>query len=214
MSVTAPRRGLRPLTTGDRLTLGAFLAALVVLALTVLAAEVTGRDIAFFTREPSAALLVDTCSGASCSYVGAVSNLEAIVWAAGLTACCLGAALASRVRERWLLAGAGAVTALLLADDMFQLHEWVWPVGERYVWVVYGTLVGAFAVAFRRELLAQPRPLLLPLAGGLFFVSAVADLRHVGGHLIEDGSKLVGVVAWTAFVVGAAVTAIRSARER
>jgi hypothetical protein len=203
---------------GDRVVLAVLAGTLGLLAVTALAAELADREVAFFTREPSAALQFDTCSAASCAYVGLLSNLAALVWAAGATACFLAAALAPPGRARALLLAAGALTTLLLADDMFQLHEQVWglvlPGDERIVLLAYGVLAALFVVAFRRELTAQPRPILLLVAAAAFALSLAADVLGRGGHLVEDGAKLLGTVAWVAFLVGVALAHLRAADAR
>lgn len=190
--------------------LGAFALAVLLLAVVAVAAALGEHDLAFFTREPVTALQRDTCTGAACSYVGIVSNVGVLVWAAGATAAFLAAA-ASTGRRRSMLLAAGTLTVVLLADDMLLLHEYAWrelpATSESAIFAVYGVLIAAFALAFCREVAALDHAPLAVLALGLLGVSLVADRFALGGHLAEDGAKLLATVAWASFLVATALTA-------
>jgi len=117
---------------------------------------------------------------------------------------------------------AAAITAWLALDDALLLHERVLPmalgVGQRAIYVAYAAAVALWLVWFRRELLTF-RPVRLGVALALFALSVALDalpdaLRPFGEArvLYEDGAKLLGIIAWSLWLWGAAFDA--SARAR
>lgn len=145
-------------------------------------------------------------------YAGSVSTLGLILWGATVGMCFLTyAVLRSRHRSQLVqfLGWGGVLTAVLLFDDAYLLHESVFP---RYLGVDGSILFGTYAVAgvaylasYRRVFFRTNYSLLL-LGFLAFAVSVAADyslelfFRETGFlMMMEDGSKLVGVVAWTAY---------------
>ena len=64
-------------------------------------------------------------------YIGIVSNIGIVFWAAGATICFFASAIVSRLPHssnstNFLLFG-GIITTVLLLDDLFLLHEQVFP---------------------------------------------------------------------------------------
>ncbi len=207
------RAGAWSLARGQGLVVAAvFVPAVLVLVAVALAAERSGREVSFFTREPVSALTVGgaTCTGPSCSYVGVVSNLGVLLWCAAAAGCFLAASLVVRGRRSPLLY-AGVLTTALLADDLFLLHEGVYAlvVEERLVFGLYALALVGYVVAFRRFLRATT-PWLFAAACALFAVSLVADERWAGHHLLEDGSKFLGIVAWSTYFLAAAAAELRA----
>jgi hypothetical protein len=154
-----------------------------------LMASVVDRELAFLTREPQSAL-----KGAW--YAGAVSNLGAVLWMVGITACGL-AWLVERAkgrREGPLLA-ATLLLALLGADDFFLLHEGLYwrVIEERWIFGAYLVLFVAYLVIYRGFLRPHGGLVVLPLGLAFFGVSAVFDQYFKGRHLFEDGFKLAGI---------------------
>jgi hypothetical protein len=185
------------------------------LALVAAAAAALDREVAFFTREPVAALQTDRCVDVSCSYVGIVSNVGVLVWTAGATLAIFAGVLSPRRSpSRRLLLAAGALTLVLLLDDQLLLHENVWrevvPKGETGVFAIYFGLIVLFAVAFRRELADLRTTALAVIALGLFAAAAAADRWGADLHLIEDGVKLLAIVTWTAFLAATARDLLRA----
>ncbi len=66
-------------------------------------------------------------------------------------------------------------------------------------------------MAFRR-FLRETTPSLLAAACALFAVSLVADERWAGNHLLEDGSKFLGIVAWSTYFILASAAQLRDTR--
>lgn len=217
------RNGDEPRIAVPRLpaTLAAvYSASALILAGTAGAAALSGRSVAYFTREPVAALLEEPCTGAPCSYAGLLSNLGILIWAAGAVTCFLVAAIARGGEQepsagpRWPLAFvyAGVLTTALMVDDLLMLHEFLFPAlippAEALSYGAYALAFGGFLILFRSFVLRTPFVLLL-IAGGLFLVSALLDRYAPGLHLLEDGSKFVGIVTWTTYFVATGLACLR-----
>lgn len=159
-------------------------------------------------RIPVSALMADplAVAGDLPVYTGIVSTIEGLLWCATAAVCLFTVAVARRKRSTsplGLLAAAGAVSALLLADDVFLFHDDVFPhylgVDEAQVFAAYGVLVTLVVVAFRKTILGTDY-LLLAIALGAFAMSIGVDQYEAFDPiLLEDGAKLVGIVTWAAY---------------
>jgi hypothetical protein len=194
----------------------ACLGALAVLALTGLISLYLDRPIGFLTRDPGPAVSVDGCSwGFDCAAAGGLSNLGYLVWAVAATVCFLGAWLGDAAPRAWrsspLLWG-GALTTVLMLDDIFQIHEaGVYGIVPHGKWVVpglYGALALALAVRFRWFLAAREAWLLVA-SGTMFALHVGFDEFVPGRHLLEDGFRFLGIVLWATFFVGAGLVAVK-----
>ena len=176
-------------------------------ALVLLGAIAVGRYLerpfSDFSRDPLAIL-------GGPVYIGFVSQLGIAVWAVGCGACLVGA-LTLRGDLRRALVHGGVLTAVLMVDDMVQVHESYRDVGAiPLAQIGYAALAVLFlctsARAFHRRLLW------LYLAAAFFGVSAALDVALDADSplFVEDGSKLFGVVTWSCFFVGVTVDALRA----
>ena len=92
---------------------------------------------------------------------------------------------------------------LLLLDDLFMLHESVYPnmigIRQRYVVLTYMLLTLAYLVRFRKKIFTRHSTKLIT-AFGFFVVSLAADVLPISSdqwqYFFEDGAKLMGVVSW------------------
>jgi hypothetical protein len=199
----------RVLALGPLAVLGlAYLATVVLMLLVSAAGHVLDRPVGDFTRDPTAVL-------EGPAYIGFVSSIGAVVWAVGATACLL-AVLLLEGRTRSAFLWGGLLTAALLADDLFLLHETYYPqvgVPEKAVPLLYAVAIVAYAVVFR-DFLRRHGLLLIPAAAALFAVSGLLDftLDEEAPFLVEDGAKLLGIVTWTFFFTAAAVRELRGLR--
>jgi len=160
-------------------------------------------DVADLTRDPMAV------AGGRAWY-GCLSNLGVLIWCATSAVCFFAASLLSRVDEReyrGFLLASGAVTLVLLVDDLFMVHErflgGLLPHSEHLIVLAYLVMVGAFLVRYHRLLLSSVDGFLV-VAILAFGVSLMADFlseRVVVPmiYLWEDGAKLVGIVSWGVF---------------
>ncbi len=212
MPLTGLRQRLRALTP----TLILLYAPVVTLLLVVVALRVGyAVPMANLTRDPAQVLGVSP-------FAGAVSNIGILLWCAS-TAICLFAALLARRhcarRTPIFLLAAGTVTLVLLLDDLFLLHDIVLPNGfgisEEAVYTAYAAMIGAFITLFHRDIRASDYPL-LGLALLFFAVSLGFDVLQQwvtppGAFLLEDGSKLMGIVSWAGYLIRTAGASLRQA---
>jgi hypothetical protein len=189
----------------------AWAGAVAVIVLFQVVAFVLDRPFSFLSREPQKAL-------DGVWYAGSFSNLGAVMWAVGATACAV-AWLALRPRGETLrspLLHAALLLALLGADDLFLLHDelYVKAVREEIVFGVYLLLFAGYGVVHRDWLQPRGGLLLLPLGLALLVVSAVMDRYWDGHHVFEDGVKFVGIVTLVFFFARAALASLTEAASR
>jgi hypothetical protein len=172
--------------------------------------------------ERSAQLLFDPSHVAGLPwFAGLVSNLGILAWTvavaaagAGTWICGLGGRASAR---RFLLAGA-LVSTLFLAEDLLQLHSSVVP---DLTGLPKGVVEGISAlVALRwtsqyRAEIRRTHWYLLAASIGALGCSIVVDvlIAPVPGELaqvVEDGAKLLGVLAWSTYFVHTAGSICRS----
>lgn len=198
-SATAVRFGNR-----CRLLAIIYLPAVLLLLAVAFAAWTTGIPVSRFLLDP--AILSGTHP-----LLGVLSNVGVLLWAATAAICGFTATLLYRCggeREQiaYLLA-IGMLTACLLIDDLFLLHEWFFPVvlgvQQPIVLAAYGVLFAALVLRFAVVILRYD-PTLLVLAAAFFSVSLATDLLPAGWfqtwnllYLLEDGAKWLGIVSWS-----------------
>lgn len=204
-STTSPAGGATRLLR-RRLLLALYLPAAAALGAATLASIVTATPIADFTRDPADIVHASP-------FIGAISNLGILGWSATVGICLLAGLLLRAMRDtprasRFFL-GAATLTALLLLDDLFLLHERVFPlyfhIRQRYTYLLYAALVAGFLIGFR-AVIRQHEQTLLILAFLFFGLSVGIDLLadHIATavpyyHLFEDGGKFLGIVSWLGY---------------
>ncbi len=186
--------------------------ACVVIAVLILGLAATLKlwldvPIRWMTRDPVALLDYEN------PFIGAISHAGVLFWAAAAAVARFSAAL-FRSRSQPALAACylqgAALSALLLFDDLFMLHERVLPallgVPEAAIYAVYACAAGAYLIRCRAVLLAAPHGA-LAAALGFFAFSMAADFLgdFPGQTFLEDGSKLLGVACWCAFFIRSAL---------
>lgn len=169
--------------------------ALLVLGAVVLAAAVAEESFAYFVREPAIAVSLEGCDRQPCAYAGLLSNLGVLAWAVG--AVCAG--LAAVVSGDRMLAWGAGVTALLLTDDLFALHDavfqWTHPRGQQAALAFLGATAVGYVLAFRHRI-AGEFPGLVLIAGALLGASTFVDVVEEEAYLVEDSLKFVAIVFW------------------
>ena len=147
---------------------------------------------------------------------GLVSNLGIVVLALSSGAAVTARLVLREARAPWprLLLWMAVVSLALVLDDLLLLHEaatfasWIGAV----VAAAYGFAFLRFVLEFRTLIVRDLEVGLLALAVGSFGVSAATDLLVAATQasvLVEDGAKLLGLVAWSAFVLRTALAAFR-----
>ena len=175
-------------------------------------AHVVGVPNEALTREPQAVL-------GGPAYVGALSNLGVLAFGVAAVSTALTATVVTG-RERVLFAAVAVVTTLMLLDDLYLLHDAVYPrlgIPETAVQAAYLLVIGAIVLRHRAEL-GPPGVLGVALTLGWWGLSVVLDSllnNHAlnGDQLAEDGAKFVGIVVWAALWAGLAHLALRRARD-
>lgn len=141
-------------------------------------------------------------------YVGAVSDLNLMVWAAGVAlfvVAALGLARSAR-RLAVALAWLGALTAAVTVDDRFVLHEIVLPhvtgLPQIAFHAAYAVAAAAVLLRYGRVLLAEPERVLLVVGACALALSIGLDVLGwdtTWRRVAEESAKLLGALLWTFF---------------
>jgi len=176
--------------------------------------HITGIDISKFTRDPTAIM------GAH-PFIGVLSNIGVLLWSACASVCFFSAGvLYYKKNNRGLSAflfSSGLVTSILLLDDLFLLHERIFPryfnIHEELLFSIYCVMILLYIVKFRR-LILKTEFIILFLALGFFVLSLIVDQRLEQllpwRHLFEDGFKLFGIVSWFCYFVATSFRAVKT----
>lgn len=133
------------------------------------------------------------------AHAGMLSNAGAVVWiATAAIALFTGLVVVTDPARRRVLAGAGALVLVLGLDDLFLVHEGLMPqvlgIPEELAYLAYAS-AGVALLATCHEQLRTHAPALLALAGGFLAASVAVDvLGSESTHVLEDGSKWIGIV--------------------
>ncbi|GGD78444.1 hypothetical protein [Croceicoccus mobilis] len=170
----------------------ALLFGAVSLAMLALAMAATGREGRTFTGEPQDVLKGDW-------YVGAFSSLGGVVWFA--CAAILTFALAFWPRHFKVLAAAAMLSWAMGIDDIFLLHDHVYPMiylRQELVFLGYFGAAGGILLMCAHEM--PPRTTIGTAATiGFWGLSAVLDqFFNFLDQSFEDGAKFVGICVWAA----------------
>lgn len=156
-------------------------------------------------------------------YSGFLSQIGILFWSAAASVCffCAKVLWRSRIDKglKRLLIASGVFTLCLALDDLFMLHETVLPLAgipQNVVLASYVVITIAYLFAFRRTIL-ETNFLLLVFSLSFFAISVALDVFkpfHYYLAFFEEGSKLVGIIAWTVYFFGVGEHAISSAYEQ
>jgi hypothetical protein len=169
------------------------------LGLLLIAALQSKVPLQYLTRDPSAIMEAPP-------YIGLLSNIGILLWCSCAAVCIFSYAVLRKdaSNREWALFFllAGLITSVMLLDDFFLFHEAIlrahFHVPEEVPYAVYGVAVLVQIVRFRTTILETDFPLLF-LALVFFGISIVADLAYPessANYLLEDGSKILGIVGW------------------
>lgn len=167
---------------------------------------VTGIPFAQFTADPAGTFNYN-------SMFGYISNIGILFWCATATVCFLSAATLNVRRDQGemvkFLVCFGALTTVLMFDDLFMFHEsigpWYLHVPEKATLFLYGMYTLCSFYRFRRIILTNNlHYLFLAMAafGFSVLIDQVAERYDIPGeYLFEDGAKFVGIASWLAYFV-------------
>ncbi len=143
-------------------------------------------------------------------YVGFFSNLGIMLWSAAFTICFYGAWRTNGKidkRGQQFLILSGLITMLMTLDDLFQLHELVFPqylsISENMVYLTYLNIYMIYFIRFRRQLLNSDF-MVLGIAFFLLGLSTIIDILPLPiekDTFLEDAIKLLGAITWLIYFV-------------
>lgn len=163
------------------------------------------KDIALdmFTKDPNAQFNAPF-------YIGFFSNIGIMIWSASFTICFYGAwsiPLRKNVKGQQFLIVSGLITLLMTLDDLFQLHELVFPqylsISENMVYLTYLNIYMIYFIRFRKQLLNSDF-IVLFLAFFLLGLSTIIDILPLPMEkdtFLEDAIKLLGAITWLIYFV-------------
>lgn len=162
-----------------------------------------------FTRDPAQIM------GGS-PFFGVLSNLGILIWSIAASVSLFAAALLKRINSRpdlfWFFLFSGLITAFLVLDDLFILHDEVFPrylnIPRMLVLSAYMIILVAYVGAFLRTMLNTEYFILL-ISFILLIASVAFDMipryaRFRGFYFVEDGFKFLGILLWTLYFVSSA----------
>ncbi|QQE64717.1 hypothetical protein GFS31_13980 [Leptolyngbya sp. BL0902] len=156
-------------------------------------------------------------------YLGFLSQLGIFIWSAMASVCLLTAQTLPRrpglypIRQFFL--GSGILSLVLGFDDVFLLHEEVFPaylgIPEMMVYALYAGLTLAYLWQFRKIIRRTDYTLLVVAFVG-FALSIGLDILeppYINPYFFEDGFKFIGLVAWSVYFWQAATSFLRHHTE-
>jgi hypothetical protein len=153
-----------------------------------------------FTQDPAS--IMDTPF-----YLGFFSYIGILFWCAASTLCFFTRLLlhdddAEQKRKRQFLLYSGLISALLMFDDLFLMHEVVFPeyfmLPKNAVYLIYMNILVAYLIIFRAEIM-QTEYLIFVVAAALLGISQFVDSLPMPipeDSFLEDAVKLFGIVTW------------------
>ena len=151
-------------------------------------------------------------------YTGLVSTIGTLIFAATASTCFFTAYIVGieqkSIKWQMFLHFSGLFILLLLADDLWQIHEnipvmlfgnlaqgAIQNIGEAVVFGFYGLLFFLYSFKFKTIIL-QTRLIPLLIAILFFAASTIIDIffTNVNGHFVlEEGFKLLGIVSFSMY---------------
>jgi hypothetical protein len=145
-------------------------------------------------------------------YIGVISSTGIILWAATfsilLYSCKISLSQKKPKRQTLFLLFGGLLTGLMLIDDVFMIHDVIFPnylnIDQKVFYAFYGFSTVAFFYFFHKIVLKSDYILFI-LSFFLLVESVVFDLALVLGfeipyqYIFEDCSKFLGIIAWFAY---------------
>ena len=154
-------------------------------------------------------------------YLGFFSYIGILFWCATATLCFFMHVLSYDIsvdqkRKKQFLLFSGLISSLLLFDDLFLLHEAVFPIylhiPKNVVYLVYVNFIVAYVLLFRNELM-QSEYIILVIAFGLIGIAQFVDLLPMPipeDSFLEDAVKLFGIVTWFTYYMRYCIDLARS----
>lgn len=186
-----------------------------VLTIVIFVGIENGIELDHFTQDPSTIMNAPF-------YLGFFSYVGILFWAGSATLCFFTRYMLPRSEslaevKRFLLAS-GLLTLLMMTDDLFLLHEDVFPnylhIQEGIVYIIYVNLFIYYIFYFREELL-RSEFLVLGLAYAMIGTSQFVDelpMPIPEDSFLEDAVKLFGIMTWFIYYTRYCVFALRKSQ--
>lgn len=147
---------------------------------------------------------------------GLLTTIGGFAWTTAIVVALLGAWLSIDVGRRRFLVSLAAVSALLMVDDMFLVHERLAPrigLSEDVLFLGYGVALAAVLVGGRATVRSTAWPLLVLAL--VFFAMGVGRNRAatVPLELLPDTWPFLGVGFWMVYVVHTGIAAVEQSRN-
>ncbi|MCG6134580.1 MAG: hypothetical protein MET45_07930 [Nostoc sp. LLA-1] len=189
-----------------------FLATVIPFALIVLIFKLVVNDtMDLLTRDP---LSITNAP----FYTGLFSNIGILLWCSCAAICLLTYAVVkqnNRYREssKFLLSS-GLFTTFIMLDDLFLLHDEVFPqmgIPENLIYLFYALITILFTVR-TRKFVKKTEFIILSAAVGFLALSLVLDVisRNEFNNKLEDISKLIGISLWLIYFTRLCLRELRS----
>ena len=150
-------------------------------------------------------------------YFGMLSQVGILFWCASAAICFFCAALLIKITSTKLssfLFFSGCITTVLLLDDLFSVHEYVFPIylkiSETVIYLVYATIFSAYLINFRKTI-QSTESIFLIIAFAFFGFSILIDSSFISTpqswmengnlHILEDGAKFIGIISWFTYFI-------------
>lgn len=174
----------------------------------------TGIPIEVFTRDPAVVAtseqIIPLLDENHNPFLGILSQIGILFWCVSSSICLFCALIITQKHYIWqnlanFLQFFGLITLILLLDDLFLLHESIFPqllkIPEEFVYFCYGISVLIGLIKFKKIIIQTEWTILL-LSLIFFSFSLILDeiilLNYSVGLkiLLEDGFKLLGIASW------------------
>lgn len=185
--------------------------------------------IEFFIKDPGSILILQTgtspinVNNNFVPFMGAISQVGIFFWSISISLCFFCSTIISRKTSASnklasFLNFFGFITLILLLDDLFMLHESVFPwllkIPEKLTFLSYGLLIIWGTIKFKTVIIKTEWIILLLSLfwfGGSIIVDLIPFFNYLGGSrlLIEDGLKLFGIISWFYYFLIVCVNSIK-----
>ncbi|HEX6983496.1 MAG TPA: hypothetical protein VF181_12125 [Balneolaceae bacterium] len=138
-------------------------------------------------------------------FVGMISYTGVLLWCSSAVVCLFSAAFLNAGRSEQnisFLLCSGLISLFLLSDDLFMLHEAIFPwyldIPQKLVYVIYLVLMSSYFLYFRKRIWNSEYKI-LGIAIAFLALSVLGDfmLPQEGmAYVVEDGLKVFGIATW------------------
>ena len=139
-------------------------------------------------------------------YYGFLSQLSCVIWAVSATICFYTYSLVKDRAFKFFFLISGSITAYLLIDDLYLLHDSVYIVlgiSQEAIFVLYAIGMLIYLFRFKSTFLSTNYTIII-IAFACFFLSLFIDLFLMGypeyiTKLMEESFKFIGLLFWAIY---------------